>query len=338
MRFGASALPRTSRFTASRTLGSRSYNRRRQWRTCTYLPPKRTSLCRRFRRSQFRGKTELFFPFFSFLFSSLSPELVSAAKVESRHVRIVKERLPGAFEPVPTGLEDISTISDRQCLLRVLLHHHHSAPVLVDFDDLREEDVDQLWCEPGRRLVDQKDVGIEHHRFRQCDELLFSSAQVARPLAKFGAQVREQLNYSSGPFPDLRIVHHMGLGVGPFPGVPRERYRRCPTGDGSHLEILEDRERWKCVVRLRHVREAHEDEIPRMPSRDFRALEQHVTLGRRQETENRLDERRFPRTVWADDSNDLALVKGHRNAVENLHFPVAGMDSLGLEEHRYPPR
>src|SRR2546422_10507943 len=42
--------------------------------------------------------------------------------------------------------------------------------------------------------------------------------------------------------------------------------------------------------------------------------------------------------VRSDQDDHLSLLQGHRDSMEDLHFPIAGPEVLRLEQHAYPPR
>src|SRR5256886_15272390 len=69
---------------------------------------------------------------------------------------------------------------------------------------------------------------------------------------------------------------------------------------------------------------------------NVRVPEENPALGRAEQAEDRLDQGRLARPVRSDQDDHLSLLQGHRDSVEDLHFPIAGPEVLRLEQHAYP--
>src|SRR5213080_2209988 len=325
-----------SRSTGWRSSESRSFSRSPPRISA---PRRRTSRTRSWcssARSRYPDAAEppslFFFPF------SRGQRQPLAAKVEFRNVGVLEELLCGPLIAVPARLQNVSAVRYGECLLRVLLHHHDRGPASIDLHDLGEHHIHEFRGEARRGLIDQEDVGVQHHRLREGDHLLLPAAEVPRPLPQLGTEVRKEGDRLDGPSPNLRVVHHARRRRRTPATIPGHRDGGGPPGDGAHLQVLEDREGRERVVRLRDVGKPVEDQVPRRFSRDVEALEGHLAGGRSEEAEYRLDEGRFAGPIGPNDRHDFLAVESHRHTMEDFHFPIARMEVLGFEEDHHPPR
>src|SRR6266851_282927 len=73
--------------------------------------------------------------------------------------------------------DHIATIGDGERLVKILLGHQHSQPLLLlQLLDLRDGALDHHRCQPDRGFVDQQDPGLTHQRAAERQHLLLATA------------------------------------------------------------------------------------------------------------------------------------------------------------------
>src|SRR5229473_1861758 len=94
--------------------------------------------------------------------------------------------------------DHIATIGDGERLVKILLGHQHSQPLLfLQLLDLRDGALDHQWREPDRRFVDQQDPGLAHQRAAQRQHLLLAAAHAAGQLGAAFLEPREASKQNS---------------------------------------------------------------------------------------------------------------------------------------------
>ena len=111
--------------------------------------------------------------------------------------------------------------------------------------------------------------------------------------------------------------------------------------EGAHLQVFVDGEGGEDVVDLGDVGHAGLDHAVRREVGYVAPQQLDAPAADGEEAKDGLEEGGLAGAVGADDGHDLGLVEDEGDAVEDLHFPVAGDHAFSLEHgrHRYcPPR
>ncbi len=199
---------------------------------------------------------------------------------------LVLEQVSGlALEDDTTGREHVAAIGDRERHIRVLLDHEHRDAGLVHLLDDLEAPLHQDGRETHRRLVHQQQPRLRHERPAHGDHLLLAAGERPRELRAPLVEEREERVHALELLPEVR---------------PWAQVR-------PHLEVLEHRHRAEQAPILRHDREPAPDPVRRRHPRDVLAREPHRARARPDEAEDRLQRRRLPRRVPAEEADELAL-------------------------------
>ena len=99
-----------------------------------------------------------------------------------------------------------------------------------------------------------------------------------------------------------------------------------------HAQVLVDGERREDVVALGDVADAQGDEAVGFQIGDRISPQSHVAVPHRYQAEHRLQQRRLPRTIGADDPHELPFLQAEVDATEDVDSgQVAGYHVAGNE-------
>src|SRR6188472_3611405 len=214
------------------------------------------------------------------------------------------------LEDDATGREDVATVGDRERDVRVLLDDQHRDARLVDLLDDLEAPLDEHRREAHRRLVHEQQLWLRHQRATHRNHLLLAAGKRPGELRAPLVEKREQ-----------RIdALQLRLEVGAWTKV------------GAHLEVLQHRHRPEETPVLRHDREAAADPVGGRHPRHVLAGEHHASCAWPHETEDRLERRRLPRRVTAEEADELPLAHDEMRVLEDVDLAVVRVDPLELEE------
>ena len=224
---------------------------------------------------------------------------------------VVPDRLAGALEPIQAQLEHVGVVRDLEGLDRVLLDHEdrlaEPAQVADDPEDLPEDE----GREPEGRLVEQQEPRPEQQGAAHLQHLLLPARQIGGPLPARLAEHREGL------------VDALDVAI---------ELRRARPDVRAEPQIRLDRHQREDVPPLGDVGDSAPEQRGRGLVRDLLAGEVDVSLTDRQESEERLEDRGFARSVGADDRDHLPGLDAKRHALQDLHLPVAGVDVPDLQQ------
>src|SRR5436190_19135484 len=88
----------------------------------------------------------------------------SAAQKDALDVRVGGQRRRGPVAVIASVDQNVRPMGDRQCFTRILLDHGNRNPALVYRQDIFEQEFRSQRREPGGRLVQEQEPGIDHQR------------------------------------------------------------------------------------------------------------------------------------------------------------------------------
>ncbi len=123
----------------------------------------------------------------SFLFEKSSIFCIfSTSQVELTDIWIIEEVLSSPLITVVPHLQNIAVIGIFENHRRFLLHDQAWKTRFFDFDNLFEDCFDPFGRKSEGRLVEEKELGLDHQSPRQREHLLFSTAHLGGfPLLHF---------------------------------------------------------------------------------------------------------------------------------------------------------
>ena len=103
----------------------------------------------------------------------------------------------------------------------------------------------------------------------------------------------------------------------------------------THLQVLEHRHRPEEATILGHDRHAAADPVARRPSGHVLAAEDDRAGARPHEPQDRLQRRRLPRRVPAEQGHELALAHLQLHVLKDVDQAVVGVDPRQLEHAHF---
>ncbi len=204
----------------------------------------------------------------------------------------------------------VGPVGERDRALRALLDEQHGDAAVADLQEHVEDDVDDRGSEPERRLVQEQDVGRGDERTRDRKLLLLTAGERAR-------------------LPPPRVDDHWEQLPQPLE-VGRLALAAVPA-DESEPQVLLDGQLGEDAPALGDERDAAARDRLRLPSSDRRAAEPDVAGAHADEADDRVQRRRLPRAVRADQADDLALADLEREVANGRHRAVVDAERLELE-------
>ena len=178
--------------------------------------------------------------------------------------------------------------------------------------------VDGLRRQRGRRLIEHEDAGARHQGARNGEQLLLAARERPGRLAPPGREEGKGL------------VH---------PGeICLERSRVGAADEAPDAEILIDRQQRKDVLALRHEGQASPYDEVRGEPVDALAVELDTATAGRHQARDRLERRRFPGAVAAEERHDRAGLDAEREPVEDLRLAVPGLERANGQHAPRPCR
>jgi hypothetical protein len=183
--------------------------------------------------------------------------------------------------------------------------------------DQLEGPLDQQRREAHRRLVHQQQARPAHQRAPDRQHLLLAAGEGAGELAVALGQRGEQ------PVDPLEVL-------GPAGAVAVEV--------GAHLEVLAHGHGREHPAVLRHDRHAPGDPVAGRAAGDVLVAEPHAPAARPYQPERGLQGGRFAGGVAAQQADQLAGANLQRDALEDAHLPVPGVDRLQAQQRLHQVR
>src|SRR3954454_22382400 len=121
----------------------------------------------------------------------LAPMLMASAKKAFGHLGIGEQLGAGAGEAVAAGRQYEAAVGDRQRLAGILLDHQNADAGRIDGQDALEDLVHIERRQPGRRLVEQQELGPGHQRAADRNHLALATRQLSGRLPPLVAQRRK---------------------------------------------------------------------------------------------------------------------------------------------------
>jgi hypothetical protein len=168
--------------------------------------------------------------------------------------------------------------------LRALLDEEHGEPRLADLAERLEYDIDDLRREAERRLVEQEDIGLSDERTRDRKLLLLAAGQRAGVAPAKLVKDREEL---------VRLIERVTV-------------RLRAAGREAKPEVLRHRQLAKDAPAFRHERNAPPRDALGAEAAERRTVVPYLAPDDRCGAHDRVERRRLPRAVWADETDDLA--------------------------------
>ena len=220
---------------------------------------------------------------------------------------------------VPSHVEHIPPVGEREGAAGVLLDHDDPDPALADALELVEDHVGGAGGEARGGLVEEEQRGPSDEGAGERHELALAARERAGTLAAALAQERELLDDGG----------HRVVAV-----AARERLR-------PDVEVLGDGEGGKHVVELGDEAEPAPRESVGARARHVVASEGDGAARRADDPGDRLEERRLPRAVRPDHGDDLVGAAVQRDAPKHGDVVVARVevaDDEGGVAHACVPR
>ena len=131
----------------------------------------------------------------------------------------------------PADRKEISAAGQAKRQRRLLLDQNDGQSFLVEERKRAQDFIDDLWCKPKRRLVQQQNLRIGHQRTANRQHLLFATGQGACDLAEPLTHSREQIEY-----PRLATLKLGGVieQIGAKLKIFRHRHRREDAASFRH--------------------------------------------------------------------------------------------------------
>src|SRR5437588_600981 len=206
-------------------------------------------------------------------------------------------------------LEDVAAVGDRERHVRVLLDDQHRDTRLVHLPDDLEVPLDEDRREPHRGLVHEQELRLRHECPAHRDHLLLAAGERPGELPPPLLQQREER------------VHP--LEVLPFRAALEVR---------AHLEVLLDGHGREEPPVLGHDRHPARDAVARRPRRHVLTVELDAPAARLDDAEDRLQRRRLPRRVPAEQAHELARAHLERDLLEDVDLAVVRVHGIELEQ------
>src|SRR6266566_872281 len=237
-----------------------------------------------------------------------------AARTESDSAPCVLEKLVRRpAEDAASRREDVATIGDRQCHVRILLDDEHRDAGLMHLLDDLEAPFDQDRRQAHRRLVHQQQLRACHQRATHRNHLLLAPGQSAGELAASFVQEREER------------VDPLEVLLASF---------RVPDEIRTHLEVLQHRHRPEEPAVLGNDRHPLPDPVARVAAGHFLAPKFDGAVARLYEAKDRLQRRGLSRGVAAEERHELAFANIQIQVLEDVDLPVVRVDVRQAQEIR----
>src|SRR5438309_923396 len=208
------------------------------------------------------------------------------AEVSLLDLGISPEGSTGAAEEDAPGLNDVGAVRDLERAQRVLLDQQDRDAVIVDFLDDIEDGVHHLRRQPQRWFIQQQQPRLRQQAAGDRQDLLLAARELpggqVAPLAK-----------------DRKLLHQL-LDIA-------MRGAAVPTRPRPELEVLAAGETRQDIAPLRYLDEATPDDLVGRLRREIEVAETRDARMWAQHTGERVENRRLPGAVGADESDDLAL-------------------------------
>jgi hypothetical protein len=168
----------------------------------------------------------------------------------------------------------------------------------------------------GGRLVEDQELGAAHRGTRGCDQLLLADGQLAQ---QHGGRQSEAEIVEHG----LRHLDHLLL------AHQAERVDLVAEKQvGSHRQMRAEHHFLVDGI------DAARDRLVRRCQRNRMAAPQHFAGGSGDDARQKLDQRRFAGTVFADDRVNFACQKRQRRRLQRLDVAVILLQALEFEDGR----
>jgi hypothetical protein len=109
----------------------------------------------------------------------------------------------------------------------------------------------------------------------------------------------------------------------------------CPSRGQAEPQVLLDRQARVDAAAFRHERDSRARDVLGRPACERRAAEEDPPRVRRDEPHDRVQRRRLPGPVRADQADDLALVEPQAEPADRGDAAVANLETLDLERRRH---
>ncbi len=239
------------------------------------------------------------------------PRRQRGSQVEPGDFIIAHEFLYRAGFRHTTLAHDVCPIDDVERLLDVVIGDQHAdAPVPQAGDDALDV-MDGNRVHPGERFVEQHELRFTHQRPGDLQPTAFATAEGIR---RAPAQVADRQLFEH-PLEHRRLL--------------RLR-QRLPLEDGA--DVLLDGELPEHRRLLRQVADAVPRTLVHRPPADVAAVEHHPARLRANEPDEKVERRGLAGAVRAQETDDLALAKGHRDIINDATATEALAEADSLDE------
>ena len=203
----------------------------------------------------------------------------------------------------------VRAVGERDRPLGALLDEEHGEPRLADLAERLEDDVDDLRSEAERRLVEQENVGLRDERARDRKLLLLAAGERAGVATAEFLEDREEL---------VRLLERVAV-------------RALAACGEAEPEVLHHRQLTEDAASLGHERDSAPGDALGADADERRAVVPDVAADDGCGAHDRVERRRLPRAVRADETDDLAAPDDERKAAHRLDGAVADTEVLELQ-------
>ena len=212
-----------------------------------------------------------------------------------------------ATEADLAALHEIRPVGDRERDVHALLHQHHGHAIARHPLHNRQQLADDHRCQPERQLVDQQNLRPHDEAHGEGQHLLLAAGQVCRRGVESFAEDRECLE---------------GLGDRCL-----DAGRVAPVGPSGQFEVLLHGQRTEHALAAGHLHDAERGDLVRWGVRDVPPVEHDRAAVGLDHTADRLQQRRLPGAVGAEQGDDLALLEFEVDVAQHGSLAVAGLDT-----------
>ena len=204
------------------------------------------------------------------------------------------------------------------------------AALAVELEDGVADGAEERAVDAGADLVEEDDLGVDHHGAAELEELLLAAGEVAGELVGHVADL-EELDHLVGLGADLGLARADAAAL--EPGVPEHL---AGLVGGDHHQVLAHGEGGELVGDLEGAQEALVEERVRAEAGDLLAVEPDPAGGGREEAGDDVEEGGLAGAVRADQAGDRALGDRDRDPVDGADAAEMHVEVLDTD-HPAPP-
>ena len=199
--------------------------------------------------------------------------------------------------------------------------------LLVELDDCVADFAQQGAIDAGTDLVQENDLGVDHHRTPQLEQFLLPAGQVAGDFVGEVTHVEKIDDFLRASINSGFFLGHLAAAK---PGVDQV-FAGLPGR--HHHQVLDDRQACEFVCNLKRAQQALVEQLVRFQPGNVLIVEKYPAPGRGIETGDGVEQGGLAGPVGADQAGDGTLGNFERNMIDRLQAAKVPGDVVNAD-HR----